>query len=155
MIQNERMRELFEDNVLSDARQDVRNLRSLAGAYALQQRAVELGYATVDNARATLVAPPDPQDRGSAGNVAALTQQLLQAQNSLLLAQNTLYTTWTNFQTARLELFLDLELLPLDARGIWTDESLPPQPVVGPSGPDRLPGPLPERAPAPQPVPGR
>lgn len=155
LIQYQRSRRnlmAFEDNVLSDARQDVRNLRNLAGAYALQQRAVELGYATVDNARATLVAPPDPQDRSSAGNVAALTQQLLQAQNSLLQAQNTLYTTWTNYQTARLELFLDLELLPLDARGIWTDEPLS-QPVGGPPGPDRVP--VPERAPAPQPVPGR
>ncbi|MGL6095678.1 MAG: TolC family protein [Fimbriiglobus sp.] len=122
----------FEDNILTDARVDLRQLRQLAEAYALQQRAVELAYSQVDNARSTFVAPPDPASaRGAAGEAAALTQQLLEAQSSLLQAQNDLYTTWTNFQTARIELYLDLELLPLDARGIWTDEPPDRQPVPG------------------------
>ena len=115
----------FEDNVVTDSRQDLRTLRQLAETYNLQQRAVELAYAQVDNARSTFVAPPDPAARESAGNVAALTQQLLEAQSNLLQSQNDLYTTWVTYLTTRMELYLDLELLPLDARGLWTDEYAP------------------------------
>jgi hypothetical protein len=114
----------FEDNIITDARQDLRTLRQLAEAYLLQQRVVELAYAQVDNAVSTFYAPPDPQARDSAAGVAALTQQLLEAQSSLVAAQNDLYTTWVNYLTARLELYLDLELLPLDARGLWIDDAL-------------------------------
>ena len=42
---------------------------------------------------------------------AALTQQVLQAQSSLLQAQNDLYTIWVNYLTARMSLFLDLFIL--------------------------------------------
>ncbi len=146
----------FEDNILADSRQDLRQLRTLAESYAIQQRAVELGYSLVDSARSTLLAPPDPSSvRGAAGDAAALTQQLLQAQSNLLQAQNNLYTTWITYQNIRLQYFLDLELLPLDARGIWIDEPhLSPAPPAGhpaPAGPEPAVG---ERAPAPRPAPG-
>ncbi len=134
----------FEDNIITDSRQDLRTLRQLAQTYTLQQRAVELAYAQVDNATSTFVAPPDPAARESAGNVAALTQQLLDAQSTLLTAQNDLYTTWITYQTTRLELYLDLELLPLDARGLFADEAAPRQPVDAP-GPNGGPGPGPAR----------
>jgi hypothetical protein len=146
----------FEDNIVTDARQDLRQLRQLAESYLLQQRSIELSYAQVDNALSTFLAPPDPAARDSAGNVAALTQQLLEAQNSLLQAQNDLYATWIGYQNFRMTLYLDLELLPLDARGLWIDEPLPTPPTDGPGGPPAgpaLPGGA-ERAPAPQPVPG-
>ena len=121
----------FEDNILVDSRSDLRQVRSLAATYKLQRRAVELAYAQVDNARSTLLAPPDPTARDSAGNVAALTQQLLEAQSSLLQAQNDLFTSWVNYLTIRMELALDLELLPLDTRGVWTDDAnrLPARPT--------------------------
>ena len=140
----------FEDNIITDSRQDLRAIRQLAQTYALQQRAIELAYAQVDNARGSFVAPPDPQVRETAGNIAALTQQLLDAQSSLLQAQNDLYTTWINYITSRMELYLDLELLPLDARGIWTDDSSPQPnddrrrdsgPLPGPTGGERAPEP--------------
>jgi outer membrane protein TolC len=156
----------FEDNILLDSRTDLRNLRQLAEVYALQQRLVELSYAQVDNARQTFTAPPDPGSaRGAAGDAAALTQQLVTAQTTLLRAQNNLYTTYTSYLTARIELYLDLELLPLDARGIWTDEPPPDAPQSdppagpGPGGRDDPAGgspadpkPEPERLPAPAPV---
>lgn len=121
-----------EDNIVSDVRSNVRQMRALAESYKLQARAVELAYAQVDSARSTLVAPPDPGARESAGNIAALTDQLLRAQAQLLRSQNALYTVWTNYQTARTNLYLDLELLPLDARGLWTDESSVAEPAANP-----------------------
>ena len=156
----------FEDNILLDTRTDLRNLRQLTEVYALQQRLVELSYAQVDNARQTFTAPPDPSSaRGAAGDAAALTQQLVTAQSTLLRAQNNLYTTYTSYLTARIELYLDLELLPLDARGIWIDEPPPdvrqPDPPAGPGpggrddpagGSPADPKPEPERLPDPTPV---
>lgn len=139
----------FEDNVLTDTRQDLRNLRNLAESYKISQRTVELAYAQVDNARGTFVAPPDPAARDTAGSVAALTQQLLEAQSSLVQAQNDLYTVWTNYLIARMELYLDMDLLPLDNRGIWTDDPAPSSPPDAPAPP--APGAIP--LPPPQPVP--
>ena len=147
----------FEDNIITDVRVDLRDLRRLAEAYAFQQRAVELAYAQVDNARATLLAPPDPAAPSAAGEAAALTQQLLEAQNTLLQAQNDLYRTWTDYLTSRLSLFLNLELIPLDIRGVSLYESATNQPKPQPAAPapERLPAPAaaeprPERLPAPQ-----
>jgi hypothetical protein len=51
-----------------------------------------------------------------------LTQQVLNAQRSLPSAQNQVYLVWISFQTTRLQLYRDLELLPLDQRGVWIDE---------------------------------
>lgn len=123
----------FEDNIINDCRADLRQLRSLAESYKVQQRSVELAYAQVDNARSTLLAPPDPTAREAAGSSAALTEQLLQAQTQLLQAQTTLYTLWINYLNTRMNLYLDLELLPLDSRGLWNDELSQPQlPAIPP-----------------------
>lgn len=112
----------FEDNILVDCRSEIRQLRALAETYKVQQRTVELAYAQVDNARSTLLAPPDPTAREATTSAASLTEQLLQAQSQLLRAQSALYTNWIAYQNARMNLYLDLELLPLDARGVWTDD---------------------------------
>jgi len=114
-----------EDFILNDIRTDLRSLRVLGENYKIQQRAVEVAYAQVENSLDVLQAPPDPRAGGNgqtAGNAAALTQQLLNAQTSLLQSQNSLYTVWVNYLVARMQLYRDLELLPLDARGAWTDE---------------------------------
>ena len=50
-----------------------------------------------------------------------MTQQLLNAQNSLLTAQNDLYNTWVGYLTLRMSLYRDLGLMPLDPRGVWID----------------------------------
>jgi hypothetical protein len=137
----------FEDNIANDVRSDIRQLRTLAELYRIQQRSVELGYAQVDNAEAILFAPPVPGAGSDAGSAAALTQQVLQAQSGLLSAQNTLYAHWVNYLIARMRLYLDLELMTLDDRGVWSDElfyrtDYPTQPSVQPGG-ERLPAPRP------------
>src|SRR5207248_3747582 len=101
----------------------------LATSYKLQQRQLELAYLTIDSALESLqapTAPPPPPGlppvRGSGDGPAALTQQLLNAQRSLPQAQNALLTVWINYLNTRLQLYRDLELMPLDARGVWIDE---------------------------------
>jgi hypothetical protein len=112
----------FEDNIANDVRRDLRQLRTLAELYRIQKRAVELGYAQVDNAEAVLFAPPVPGAGSDAGSAAALTQQVLTAQSTLLTAQNNLYTIWIQYLSARMNLYLDLEQMQLDDRGVWCDE---------------------------------
>jgi hypothetical protein len=139
----------FEDNIANDVRGDIRELRTLAELYKIQQRVVELGYSQVDNAQAVLLAPPAPGAASDAGSAAALTQQLLQAQSTLLSAQNTLYTYYVAYLNARMALYLDLELMQLDDRGVWCDEqqtgtNYPPRPVPADGQPgERLPAPRP------------
>jgi hypothetical protein len=112
----------FEDNIANDVRDDVRQLRTLAELYRIQLRAVELGYAQVDNAEAVLFAPPVPGAGSDAGSAAALTTQVLSNLNNLLGFQNQLYTLWVQYLTARMKLYLDIEQMPLDDRGVWQDE---------------------------------
>jgi hypothetical protein len=142
----------FEDNIANDVRGDVRELRTLAQLYRIQQRVVEVQYAQVDNATAVLFAPPAPGTSTDLGTAAALTQQVLNAQNNLVTAQNGLYQLWVAYLTSRMTFYLDLERLQLDDRGVWIDEYIkriqrsdrpesgqpggerlhPPQPLDGP-----------------------
>ncbi len=116
-----------EDNIVASVRSQLRQLRVLAENYKIAQRAVELAYLQVENALDTFRAPPIPSNQplgtgNVAGNDAALTQQLLEAQNNLIRAQNNLVTLWVQYLTTRMQLYRDLELMPLDARGVWTDD---------------------------------
>jgi outer membrane protein TolC len=149
-----------EDNVVVGVREEIRLLRQLVDSYKIQRRLVELAYLQVESSQEELEAPPPVGGAGTtAASAAALTQQRLNAQASLLRAQNQLYATWINYLTTRLELYRDLELMPLDFRGVWTDE-LADLSRDGPDGrapatqrpaPD---GQRPEQLPAPRPLPG-
>jgi hypothetical protein len=123
---NRRTLMAFEDNIANDVRGDVRELRTIAQLYRIQQRVLEVQYAQVDNATAVLFAPPAPSALGAAGadqgTAAALTNQVLGAQTNLVAAQNTLYQLWVSYLTSRMTFFLDLEQMQLDDRGVWIDE---------------------------------
>jgi hypothetical protein len=140
----------FEDNISNDVRSDIRELRTINELYRVQQRLIELGYFQVDNAEALLLQPPAPGAQTDAGSAAALTQQVLGAQTSLLSAQNQLYTLWVNYAVSRMTLYLDLEAMQIDERGVWCNESLPGNEAA--NGPQ--PEPRGERLPAPKPLPG-
>jgi hypothetical protein len=115
-------------------------LRVLAENYRIQQRAVEVAFDQVENSLDVLQGPPQPTGPGAAqpgqaaaqanaGNAAALTQQLLSAQGSLLRAQNSLYVVWVQYLIARMTFYRDIERLPLDPRGVWIDEPCSPTAV--------------------------
>jgi len=111
-----------EDFTVQAVRGELHVLRELAESYKIQQRQLELAYVTIDSSLESLQAPPRPGAAGAADGPAALTQQLLAAQRSLPTAQNQLLTVWINYLNTRLQLYRDLELMPLDARGVWIDE---------------------------------
>lgn len=126
-----------EDEIVNSVRQEIRQLRVLYQQYTIQKRALELAYLQVEQALDNFNRPPQPTGAGvgagpggglSAGEAASLTQQLLQAQSRLPRAQNQLYSLWINYLTNRMALYRDLELMPLDPRGVWTDELATHQP---------------------------
>jgi outer membrane protein TolC len=111
-----------EDQVLLDVRTGLRALRVQAANYKIQQRAVPVAYSQRDNALETLRVPNPPGTASSAGNAAALTQQLLSAQQTVLQNENALYQFYLTYLINRLQLYRDMELMPLDPRGVWIDE---------------------------------
>lgn len=142
-----------EDTILNEVRSEIRQLRVFAENYRIQQEQVVLAYTQVENALENFNQPDLPgQPAGNAGQAAALTNQLLQAQRSLNQAQSQLYRVWISYINLRMQIYRDLELLPLDARGVWIDEYAPGNlsPGVQP-GHDRTPGFTPDGERHPQP----
>jgi hypothetical protein len=116
-----------EDQVMFDTRGEIRLLREQEEQYRIQQRQVELGYLTVENSLDTFQQPPAPVPAGTpaadtATRAAALTQQLIMAQTQLYQAQFTMTTLWITYLNTRLQLYRDMELMPLDFRGVWIDD---------------------------------
>ena len=52
-----------------------------------------------------------------------VTLNLLDALRALLTARNTLIGTWVGYETARMNLYRDFDLMDIDANGIWTNEN--------------------------------
>jgi hypothetical protein len=167
-----------EDLAIQTTRGELRQLRVNAANFDIQKRQVELAYLTVENSLDTLNAPPAPTAAGAAGvdlqtRAAALTQQLLMTQRQLYQTQLNVISVWITYLNTRLQLYRDMELMPLDSRGVWTDEyrtrdcdagdgcqpagtgspSRPEQPKQ-PAGPKPEPK-RPERLPEPKPEAGR
>jgi hypothetical protein len=115
-----------EDLTVQTVNNELYLLRQYAEQYKLQQRQLELAYLTIDSSLESLQAPVAPtvagQSHSAQDGPAALTQQLLAAQRSLPTAQNALLQVWINYLDTRLQLYRDLELMPLDARGVWIDQ---------------------------------
>jgi hypothetical protein len=69
---------------------------------------------------------------------------LLDALSNLLSAKNNLIGGWVNYETVRMNLFRDLDLMQIDAQGNWTNERDPSagadEPVAVP--PEELPTPV-------------
>jgi hypothetical protein len=160
-----------EDTVVFNVRLELRQLRQTAQNYEqVQKRQIELAYLQVDQALQAFSQPQAPPGPAAVPNLvgptapppqvgdpAALTNQLLTTQNSLLRAQNDLYSVWIGFLTTRMNFYRDMGIMPLDSRGVWiddvarcgcTDAPLAPnnpgpdaQPPAGLPGPRSLPPP--------------
>jgi len=158
-----------EDEVMYDVRQELILLRQYLENYKIQTRQIELAYLTVDNSLDTLQAPPTPTPAGGASidtatRAASLTNQLIQAQTSLYTSLFTMTTIWITYLNTRDQIYRDMELMPLDSRGVWLDEvakcecppetpgaaagSITPTPMASPGGTQNQ---RPQMLPAPQP----
>jgi hypothetical protein len=126
-----------EDQVQFDVRGELRQLRQQEESYRIQQRQIELSYMTVENSLDTFRAPPAPGLQvDPATRAASLTNQLIQAQSSLYQAQFLMTTIWITYLNTRLQLYRDMELMPLDTRGVWIDDTSSQCNGGSPTGPD-------------------
>jgi hypothetical protein len=134
LINYERARRVLmsiEDTIAAQVRFDVRQLHLFAENYKIQKKLLESLYSQVENALEIIVAPVDPDQLKASGttgqaNAAALTQQYLNALQGLNGAQTRMYDILLSYLATRMQLFEDLERLPLDLRGVWIDESANP-----------------------------
>jgi hypothetical protein len=126
-----------EDLAVQAVRGEIRQLLVLSKNYKIQQRALKLAYVVVENSLETFQAPPGGANppgvvpapgtastTGAAGGQGqAFTQALLTAQTGLYRAQLQMLSIWITYLNTRLQLYRDLELMPLDFRGVWIDDS--------------------------------
>lgn len=169
----------FEDQLLFNVRFDLRQVRVLANNYQrVQKRQIELAYLQVDQSIQAFSQPQAPPGAGTdilpglvgpvgqrpmVGDPAALTNQLLNTQGSLVSSQNDLYNTWITYQINRTYIYRDMGVMPLDNRGVWIDADSTNQSADNSSAagqqppanaPSQLPGASPEQLPQPRPEPG-
>jgi hypothetical protein len=116
----------LEDNIAVQVRFDVRQLQLFAANYRIQKRVIQSLYAQVESSLELITAPADPsalQATGTSGqaNAAALTSQYLGALGSLNNAQTRMYDIWLSYIATRMQLYLDLESLRMDERGVWLE----------------------------------
>lgn len=117
-----------EDTIAFQVRTDLRQLRVFVNNYKIQQKQMDLAYRIVESSLETFRAPPNPaQGANTAGNEAALTQQLLNAQANLPSTQSLLYSIWLNYRIFRQQLAVDTGLMQLDDRGLWVNDYVSPQ----------------------------
>lgn len=101
-----------EDQIRADLRDDLRSAANRRDSYSIQLNAVELATRRIESTRLKL-------DAGRAD-----TRDLLEAQDSLLSAQNAVTGALIDYTLARLRLFLDMELLRVDSNGIRVEPEL-------------------------------
>jgi hypothetical protein len=122
-----------QDQIAFAVRFQVRNLRIAAYNYQkVQRRNMELAYQVVDQSLQAFNQPAIPTGGGgavsppggqpTAADPAALTNQLLGAQGTLVAAQNDLFNQWLGYFQSRIGLYRDMGLMPLDDKGIWIDD---------------------------------
>jgi hypothetical protein len=122
-----------QDQMAFAVRFQVRNLRIAAYNYhKVQRKNMELAYMVVDQSLQAFNQPAIPTGGGAAvsppggqptpSDPAALTNQLIGAQGKLVAAQNDLFAQWLGYMQARIGLFRDMGLMPLDEKGIWIDD---------------------------------
>jgi outer membrane protein TolC len=95
-----------EDQIRAGLRDDLRSATNRRDSYTIQVSAVELATRRIESTRLKL-------DAGRAD-----TRDLLEAQDSLLTAQNAVTGALIDYTLSRLRLFLDMELLRFDDSGI-------------------------------------
>ena len=111
-IQAQRSYEQAIDEVKLDVRDSYRNLQESASLYVIQQHSLDLAQNRVESVSMLL----------QAGR--AQTRDLLDAQQSLLDAQNGLTAAIVNHAIAKLNFFTNIDILQVRPNGFW---ELPPQ----------------------------
>ena len=107
------------DSIRADVRDALRQAENARQDYVIQSGAVVLSQRRVESAKLNL-------DAGRAD-----TRDVLDAQESLVNAENAVTSALINFTLARLDLYLQLELLRVDETGLFVAEELTTDLLMG------------------------
>ncbi len=110
---------LAEDEVKFDIRQSWRRLQILRENFEVSRQALRFAAAQLDQAAENALEPlRSGQSSRGAGSQGL---NLLNALNAVLNAQNDIIGNWVSYESARLNLFRDMGIMEVDARGLWDD----------------------------------
>jgi outer membrane protein TolC len=108
---------LTRDTVVQQIRQDMRQLVLSKRQFEINREQLITTSRLVEQAE---YAVQNPLDATSPS-----TLNLIQALQSLLTARNALILNWVSYETARMSLYRDFDLMDIDANGMWTNENDP------------------------------
>lgn len=101
----------FEDQVKQLIRQSWRQIQ-------VQRERIEIDRQTIRNAARQYDNASLNASRGAQTNALSL----LNALNTVLVAQNSLVRDWVTYETNRLNIFRDMGIMQVDPRGVWADQ---------------------------------
>ncbi len=103
-----------EDAIVNSVRLNLRQLRTNRFGFQIARQQLITATRQVEQAQFNL--------RTSTSGDSSLTQDLLQALQNLRNTKNDLISSWINYETSRIAVFVDLESLQLNEQGVWINE---------------------------------
>ena len=101
------------DAVARDIRDDLRSLEFNQFEFEITRQQLITAARQVEEAQIRL---------RNAQEDSSLTRDLLDALQQLLSAKNSLIGSWVSYETARMNLFRDLDTMQIDGEGVWINE---------------------------------
>ncbi len=111
----------LEDAVKNTLRSEVRSLKINRLNFQIIRQQLIAATRRVDEAQINLRAP-------TGDNIStSRTRDLLEALQALLDTRNGLIQSWIDYETSRITLFVEMEMLYLDDNGVWVNERYNPR----------------------------
>jgi outer membrane protein TolC len=107
---------LTHDTILQEVRQDLRQIDLSGRQFEIGREQLIIASRQVEEAEAEFRNPPP----NAGGNIAL---NLTTALNNRLDARNSLIQSWVGYETARMSLFRDLDIMIIDSHGVWANET--------------------------------
>jgi outer membrane protein TolC len=109
---------LLRDQIVQQIRLDMRELTLNRRQFDIGREQILSSSIQAEQAEDALLLPAE-------GGGVPVTLNLLTALNALLSARNGLILNWVSYETNRLTLYSDFDLMDIDANGVWTNENDP------------------------------
>jgi Outer membrane efflux protein len=119
-IQYQRARRFYmqtRDQIVQQIRLDMRNVVLLGRTFEINREQILSAAAQLESAEEDVRVPLDANSSS--------TLNLLTALTNVLSARNQLISTWVSYETVRMSLYRDFDLMDIDANGVWTNENDP------------------------------
>ena len=137
-----------EDSLKNSIRQQIYNLRQQYQQYEISKTQYVAALVTLDQAFQQFLAPPGAG--GGGGNSSGIVLTLLRGLDGVNGAQNSLISTWVQYQTQRIALYRDLGIMPFDEwEAFYELFPAAESRAIGPDGNGARPAPAPSIGPEP------